>query len=315
VLGWIVFGLTFGTVPPGFPPPLIPADNPLTAEKVELGRRLFYDERLSGSGTFACASCHRQELAFTDGRPRAIGATGEMHPRGAMSLANVAYNASFAWADPCLLRLEDQARVPMFNESPVELGVAGREEEILDRFRSDEKTLRRFRAAFPEEANPVTMDNLVRAIASFERTLFSGNSTFHNTGLYNVDGAGAYPRDNPGIHSATGLPEDMGKFRAPTLRNIAVTAPYMHDGSLPSLDAVIDFYAAGGRLIDSGPYRGDGRANPFKSERVAGFELTLGERQELIAFLESLTDSGFLIDPRFADPERTGPERNARQAR
>ena len=123
-------------LPPGLPVPRVPADNPMTAAKIDLGRRLFYDTRLSGNGTFACASCHKQALAFTDGRARAIGSTGGVHARSAMSLANVAYNASFGWADPNLRSLEAQMAVPMFNEHPVELGLKGRETEVAARFAS-----------------------------------------------------------------------------------------------------------------------------------------------------------------------------------
>ncbi|MEM6960581.1 MAG: di-heme enzyme, partial [Myxococcota bacterium] len=125
---------------------------------------------------------------------------------------------------------------------------------------------------------------------------------FHNNGLYNVDGRGAYPEPNTGVHSITGDQNDMGAFRAPTLRNIALTAPYMHDGSLGSLEAVLDHYAAGGRLLTEGLHVGDGRDNPFKSPFVRGFELTETEKEALIAFLESLTDEALLTDPRFENP-------------
>ena len=104
------------------------------------------------------------------------------------------------------------------------------------------------------------------------------------------------------IYAHTRDPADMGHFKAPTLRNIAVTAPYMHDGSVPDLDAVIDFYSAGGRLITEGERQGDGRENPLKSGFVVGFELNEEERAALLAFLESLTDQDFLENPRFADP-------------
>lgn len=125
---------------------------------------------------------------------------------------------------------------------------------------------------------------------------------FHNTGLYNLDGDGAYPADNTGVFEITGDPEDMGKFRAPTLRNVAVTAPYMHDGSMETLEEVIRFYEAGGRVIEEGQYAGDGTASPLKSGFMAGFTLTDDQRANLIAFLESLTDEEFLTDPRFSDP-------------
>ncbi|MEM6731210.1 MAG: di-heme enzyme, partial [Myxococcota bacterium] len=116
------------------------------------------------------------------------------------------------------------------------------------------------------------------------------------------DGLGAYPPGNTGVHEITEREGDMGKFRAPTLRNIAVTGPYMHDGSIETLDEVIRTYEAGGRVIESGELAGDGRASPFKSGFVQGFTLTDQERSDLIAFLESLTDEAFLTDPRFQNP-------------
>jgi len=125
---------------------------------------------------------------------------------------------------------------------------------------------------------------------------------FHNTGLYNLDGEGAYPVDNTGLYDMTGERRDMGRFRAPTLRNIAVTAPYMHDGSIPTLEAVIAHYERGGRLLEDGPFPGDGRLSPYKSEFVTGFELSDQERNDLLAFLESLTDESLLTDERFSDP-------------
>ncbi len=133
----------------------------------------------------------------------------------------------------------------------------------------------------------------------------AGEIAFHNTGLYNLDGRGAYPADNTGLAEITGRPEDMGRFRAPSLRNVAVTAPYMHDGSIATLDAVIDHYAAGGRTIRAGPHAGVGRRNPLKSSFVPGFKISRRERADLIAFLEALTDEAFLRDPRFANPWTT----------
>lgn len=334
-------------LPAGFPAPPVPDDNPMSEAKVELGRRLFYDPRLSGNGHFSCASCHRQELAFTDGRERAIGSTGEVHPRSAMTLTNVAYNATYNWANPRMRRLEEQALNPMFNRTPVELGLAGREAELIERLRADGELAAAFERAFPGRA--VAIETITGAIAAFERTLISGDSPydrfvfwgkaldtgarrgmklffsevtkcsechsglnlsgavratsgetregepeFHNTGLFDLDGKGAYPEPNRGVFEISGRSDDMGKFRAPTLRNIEVTAPYMHDGSLETLEEVVDFYAAGGR--------GAGRASPRKSPLLGGFELTLQERDDLIAFMKSLTDRGFLTDPRFSDP-------------
>ena len=110
-------------LPKGFPRPYVPADNPMTTAKVELGRYLFYDTRMSVNGKSSCATCHKQELAFTDGRATGLGATGESHSRGAMSLVNVAYSAALTWSNPRMKTLEDQARVPMFGDHPVELGL------------------------------------------------------------------------------------------------------------------------------------------------------------------------------------------------
>jgi len=136
---------------------------------------------------------------------------------------------------------------------------------------------------------------------TFEGTAF-GAAVFHNTGLYNVDGEGGYPADNPGLYGITGDPADIGHFRPPSLRNVAVTAPYMHDGSMDTLDEVVRHYERGGRLIEDGPHAGDGRDSPLKSGLVPGFTLTDAERQDLIAFLMSLTDESFLTDPALSDP-------------
>jgi cytochrome c peroxidase len=126
---------------------------------------------------------------------------------------------------------------------------------------------------------------------------------FHNTGLYHVSPDGAYPSSDDGLYEITLNPQDHGKFRAPTLRNIALTAPYMHDGSLATLDEVIEFYAAGGRNITEGPHQGDGRKNPLKSPFIKGFELTEQEKQDLIAFLQSLTDESVIHNPNYRDPK------------
>ncbi|MEY4581393.1 MAG: hypothetical protein RL701_6096 [Pseudomonadota bacterium] len=110
-------------LPDGFPRPRVPEDNPMTPEKVALGRHLFYDKRLSENQTFACANCHKQELAFTDGLAVGLGSTGEAHTRGSMSLANVGYTQSLTWANPLMTALERQAGVPMFGDMPIELGL------------------------------------------------------------------------------------------------------------------------------------------------------------------------------------------------
>lgn len=347
-------------LPVGYARPQIPGDNPLTPEKVELGRRLFYDKRLSGNETYSCATCHEQAKAFTDGRAQAVGSTDEVHPRGSMSIVNVAYYSALTWGNPLVTKLEEQALLPMFGESPVELGLAGKDEELIARLAAEPLYVELFPEAFPDEADPITLDTITKAIASFERTIisyrapydryvydkdlsamsesalrgrdlffsekmecfhchgtfnFSDSITyegkkitekmFHNTGLYNIGGTGAYPPGAGGVYEITGNPDDMGRFRAPSLRNVALTAPYMHDGSAATLDDVLDHYAAGGRKITSGEYAGDGSKNPYKSELINGFELSDQERADVKAFLESLTDEELTKDPRFSDPWTT----------
>ena len=343
-------------LPESLPLPQVPIDNPISAAKVELGRWLFYDQRLSVNGTLSCASCHLQQFAFTDTKARAVGATGELHPRGSMSLVNIAYGSRLTWANHLLDRLEDQALVPIFGETPVEMGMAGRESELFELLRTDERYRRLLPQAFPADADPYSILNTVRAIASFVRSIvsfdsaydrylrgqddalttsqqrgmelffserlecfhchggfnFTDSSThanalvesvgFHNNGLYNIVNSGAYPPDNTGLFDLTGVRRDMGRFKAPTLRNIELTAPYMHDGSLETLDDVIDHYQRGGRAIEDGPYAGDGRRNPHKSVFVRPFELSDSEREDLKNFLRSLTDLSVVTSETFSDP-------------
>jgi cytochrome c peroxidase len=240
-----------------------------------------------------------------------------------MSLANVVYNASFGWGDR-RWSLESQMEVPMYNEHPIGMGLKGREAEVLSRFVSDPVYPDRFRAAFPDDPG-VTLSNIIRAIASFERVLVSADSAFDRYlfkddhsgmspaakrgvalffsdrlrcsechGSVNLSGptmfAGAMPSDPQAFFHDTGVAHEPAKFRAPTLRNIAVTAPYMHDGSLATLNDVVAHYAAGGR------------GTRPKSDRVRGFTISQSETEDLVAFLESLTDTRFLTNPAFSDP-------------
>lgn len=344
-------------LPPGFPYPKIPADNPMTLEKVELGRHLFYDHRLSINQKQSCATCHQQGRAFADSRGRGLGATGQLHPRGPMSLANVAYSPVLTWGNPNIRQLEQQALIPMFGDDPVELGMSGKESLVIERLKAEPRYRNLFASAFPGEIDPFTLANITKAIACFERTILSGDSPydryqrgddpnaipdsakrgealffserlecfhchggfnftgtvdyygkgfpeieFHNTGLYNLKGKFSYPVPNTGIYDFTQQPEDVGKFKAPTLRNIAVTAPYMHDGSVRTLEEVIDHYRTGGRTIKYGARAGVGAENPNKSEFVKGFELSTQDKEDLLAFLRSLTDQTLLTNPKLANP-------------
>jgi len=343
-------------LPSSLPPPRVPADNPMSEARFELGRALFYDKRLSGNGTLACASCHLQERGFTDGRKVSPGSTGELTPRNAQGLANVAWHATYTWANPALVTLERQMEVPFFGTDPIELDVTDANKPvILARLAADPFYRRSFAEAFPEKSDPIGFDSIIKAIATFERGLVSvgsrydlylqgkaklgeaeqrghdlffgekaechhchGSSNlddqfihaktrevetpFHNTGLYNVDGKGGYPPPNRGLLETSGEPSDMGRYRAPSLRNVAVTAPYMHDGSVATLEEVVEIYAQGGRMIDTGPNAGDGRVSPVKSDLIVKIDLSAQEKSDLVAFLETLTDVTFLGSPRFSDP-------------
>jgi cytochrome c peroxidase len=241
----------------------------------------------------------------------------------------------------------------MFSEDPVEMGITGREREVLARLgRSPYPEL--FTAAFgsPEPE----FDKVTYALASFVRGLTSFDSPFdrysqggddlaltqselrgldlffserfnchhchnginfsearvghdgervdkfHNTGLYSIGESHAYPASDTGVHDVTRRRSDMGAFRPPTLRNIEVTAPYMHDGSIETLEEVIDFYADGGRNIIAGKHKGDGRKNPNKSIFVKQIQLTEQEKTDLINFLKSLSDTSFITNKKLSNP-------------
>lgn len=343
-------------LPPYVPPPRVPADNPMSEEKFQLGRRLFYDKRLSGNGTLACASCHLQERAFTDGRVVSVGSTGEKTPRNAPSIANSGWHATLTWANPALVTLERQMENPLFGDNPIEMGADEKNKgEIVARFRADADYRKWFAAAFPEKADPISFDTIIKAISAFQRGVVSFDSRydrylqgkiefteaeqrghdlyfgekaechhchgsvnlddqfvhaktreaetpFHNTGLYDIDRKGGYPAPNHGLFDITGDPDDMGKFRAPSLRNIAVTGPYMHDGTVATLEEVIEIYSRGGRKIEQGPDAGDGARSPLKSGLLVKIDLTEQEKSDLAAFLKTLTDETLLTSERFSDP-------------
>jgi cytochrome c peroxidase len=307
-------------LPKGFPKPSVPEDNPMSAVKVELGRYLFYDKRLSLNGESSCATCHRQELAFTDGRKTAIGATGQLHSRNSMSLVNVAYGAVLTWSNVDLRRLESQALIPMFGEHPVEMGL--REANgVPAAVAADPRYTDLFARAFPAESGAISTGNVVKAITAFERSIISARSPYDRYHYGGDDAAvsdaakrgeilffsqklvcfrchggfdfsdsteseGRTRREVPLHNDGVGT----GKFKTPSLRNVALTAPYMHDGSMPTLESVLDNYAAGGH------------DNPDKDPLIGGFALPPGGRADLIEFLRTLTDEAVTHDPRFANP-------------
>lgn len=346
-------------VPEHFSLPRIPSYNVPTSDKIDLGRHLFYDERLSANGTQSCASCHIQELAFSDAEITSQGSTGEVLARNSQGLGNAMYHATLTWANDGFFDLENQLPVPIRSDTPVELGVTeAHVEGVLSRFDNDPIYVQKFTSAFPDESPTVTMTKIIYALASFCRTLISGTSPydsylqgdtsaltdqqirglqlfngekfecFHchsginfstsyvdnnsdssiqtypyfNNGLYNIDGNGDYPEIDSGLYDLTQKKYHMGLFRPQSLRNVSLTAPYMHDGSIETLREVIEHYARGGRLIETGPFAGDGRLNPYKSGLVRGFETNDEEVDAVLAFLESLTDTQFIQNPKHSNP-------------
>jgi cytochrome c peroxidase len=303
-------------------------DNPLTVEGVGLGRRLFYETRLSKNNTLSCATCHQQSHAFTDGRRFSIGVDGTPTKRNSMSLANLLWVRNFFW-DGRAASLEAQAQTPLTDPHEMGQSLEASIQKIPD-------YAPLFDAAFgsPE----ITADRLVKALTQFERTLISANSrydkyirgevilssaeerglslfygsanrgvrsagcgnchggprTFNET--YHNNGLDREPRDS-GRENVTHMDYDQGRFRVPTLRNIALTAPYMHDGRFTTLEAVIDHYSD--HLEPSAtlsPTLRDTANNPVN------LHLTAGEKTDLLAFLQTLSDSTFITDPRFASP-------------
>ena len=325
-------------VPSNFPAPMpAPADNPITVEGVALGRRLFYETALSLDRTVACASCHRQELAFTDGRAHALGVNQGVSQRSAMALNNLAWEPQLAW-DGAFGSLEAQARKPVENavemHQPLAAGVARLQQ--LAQYPS------LFRQAFGSSI--ITEENTLKTLAQFERTLISSNSrydrfrrgdrtalsadeqqglvlfTTHPNGrlrggncsdchsgdlqtnhTFSNNGLDAVPTDL-GLGAVTGRPTDNGKFRVPSLRNIALTAPYMHDGRFATLADVVDHYNE--HLQLNSPNIDPLLLNATNDPRQQSFtlDLTATEKAQLVAFLRTLTDSTFIRDSRFARP-------------
>ena len=331
----------------------------LTAERVELGRWLFFDTRLSRDATRSCGICHEPAKAFSDGLVRSIGIENTQLPLNSLPLFNVYWREELTWSKQ-LTDLQTHMSLPLFASDPVEMGM---EKELLkDRLKDSEKYLELFSRAFPNSSDPITVENTIQAIADFTSTIISGNSAYDrwllgeenldplveqgmdlfyseelqcsqchgglffdqpnpettqlntrhgyfNTGQYHLNEEGAYPQNAQGLIETTQDPEDMGKFRTPTLRNLSYTYPWMHDGTQISLEHIIKSYARGGRLIESGAFEGDGSRNPHKSNLLNGFTISESEIQALTAFLESLNDDTFVINPQWQTPfctERDG---------
>ena len=316
--------------PLGLPPVPVPEDNPPTVETIALGRKLYYDKNLSVDGTVACSSCHDPKAGFSDGKPVSDGVGGKKGTRNSPTVLNAAYHPVQFW-DGRAPSLEKQAEGPMQN--PVEMAhtLEGAAKKAIESasYRAE------FEKAFGP--GPITYDMIEKAIASFERTVISGNSPFDRyfygddqkalsasakrglavfrdakkgncvtchtigdkfalftDGKFHNLGMGINARGelvDQGRYEVTKNEADRGAFRTPTLRNIALTAPYMHDGSLKTLKDVIEFYVGGGT------------SNPHRDKEIRSLDfLTEQERTDLVAFLESLTGE---IPPNTGAPEQT----------
>ena len=322
-----------------------PADNPLTQEAVQLGRRLFYDKRLSGDNTVSCSTCHLQHLAFTDGRARSVGVSGKMLEFNSMSLANLMWGSPHFFWNGRADSLEEQALIPI--QHPDEM--AQNLDELVDELEADEVYPGLFRSAYGK----ISAENIARALASFERTLISADSKYdrylrgelkldaeeelgrklfmahpdakvsqrggncidcHSQFLtsgfnaqfdgFSNNGLDTEAMLKPGLQAVTGQAADRGKFKVPTLRNIALTAPYMHDGRFSTLEQVLNHYNEGISVSDTlSPLimEADNQQQDAVTIRVS-LNLKEEEQHAIIAFLHALTDQNLITEEKFSNP-------------
>ena len=322
----------------------VPADNPLTEESVELGRRLFYDGRLSGNNTVSCATCHQQRLAFTDGRSTGIGVSGKPLAFNSMSLTNLLWGPQRFFWDGRAETLEAQTLVPI--QSPDEMAEDLR--QLVAELGADDGYRALFEAAYGE----ISAVAISRALASFLRTLISSNSRYdqflrgeielnaqeelgrklfmahpdvkvslrggncidcHSQFLTSgfsarLDGFSNNGLDDeehlqPGLQVVTGDPAHRGMFKVPTLRNIALTAPYMHDGRFATLEEVLHHYNGGIRNSSTlSPLIAEATNRETEKQDEISLHLSEAEQAAIIAFLHTLTDNDFVMAERFSDP-------------
>ena len=297
-------------IPQGFPTPYIPEDNQLTTSRVELGRKLFFDKIMSRDSSVSCASCHVPAFAFTDRLIKGKGIRNQEVGRNTPTLTNVAYQDKFLWdgVNPSLVA---QVMIPIHETNEFDFHII----LLAERMKKDSTYVKLCKEAYNSNPNPYA---ITHSIASFERTLLSGNSpydqfhfqgdksalnssekrgmdlffnklhctechsgfNFTNNSLTNNGLYQNYP--DSGRIRLTYLETDRAVFKVPTLRNIELTYPYMHDGSIKTLEDVVSHYMNGGKNHEN------------KSEIIKPFELTKQEKSDLIHFLESLTDSTFI---------------------
>lgn len=320
--------------PPFYPKMEYPADNPPTLEGIALGRRLFYDPILSGDSTMGCFSCHRQELAFTDGGATSVGIDGINGRRSSMTLVDIGFNYKGMFWDGRAATLEEQALGPVTD--PVELHTTWPEVEMKLRRHNAYPQL--FRKAFGiRDRKEITKELVAKAIAQFERTIVSsGQSKFdkfrlnqdfldydeaigldmffdrqpfvlpdaqcghcHNDPIFTTNdyfNNGISPANSAnqfvdgGKGEVTKDTNDIGLFRTPTLRNIMLTAPYMHDGHMKTIEEVVDHYVSGGHP--------SGKRDPL----ITQINLSQEQKMQIIAFLKTLTDPGILSDTTLSNP-------------
>lgn len=310
--------------PEGFPPFFDPEDNKTTLEGIALGRKLFYDPVLSGNNTIACADCHKQENGFTDPRRFSIGIDGIAGHRNSMSLINLAWQHRLFW-DGRAHGLEDQALFPI--KDPIEM------HETLGNAVAELQAIPEYRELFWQAFGTRQIDSslVAKAIAQFERTLISFNSRYdrwkqgldtldksemngmqlfmdpvkggcakcHSFGamfsdfLFRNNGKDSIVTDM-GRFTVSGLPQDIGAVKTPSMRNVEYTAPYMLDGRFATLEEVLEFYNTGFHL---GPH-----TDPFMSTLVKG-RLNEKEKRDIIAFLKTLSEPDILTNPAFSKPQ------------
>ncbi len=302
-------------IPAGFPVPEFPADNEFTNARWELGKKLFFDPVMSRDESISCASCHKPALAFSDDVALSPGVDNLPGTRNSPTLTNVAYQPYYT-TEGGIPTLEMQVAVPVQEHNEFDFNMVA----IADRLLLDEEYVDMSFEAYNEEPSPFV---ITRALACFERSMISGESradSFDNgnssalsdlelegrelffseeIGCSNCHGGmnyTSYEFENNGLYEVyadsgryrlTLLEEDIARFKVPTLRNIEVTAPYMHDGSLSTLVDVVDHYSAGG----SGHFN--------QSPIITELDLSIQEKSALVAFLKALTDSNFISDERF----------------
>jgi cytochrome c peroxidase len=317
----LTFAETPGDKPPkpplGLPAVQWPEDNPYSAEKAELGRFLYFDKRVSSDNTLACASCHATEKAFTDGAPFSTGIGGQKGGRSAPTVINRAFSTLQFW-DGRAPSLEEQAKGPIANSIEMTIDKTADEahESTARRLRAIPGYVARFDKVFGE--NSLNINNVAKAIATFERTVYSGNAPYdkYNAGdkkamseaqvrgmnvFFNKAACdschigfnftdGSYvnigigmdkPKPDLGRYDISKREEDKGAFKTPTLREIEHTGPYIHDGSLKTLEEVVEHYDKGGLK------------NPYLNERIKPLKLTKEDKSDLVQFLKALSGEGW----------------------